>query len=116
MPKNVLRLSPALNSVLIPNTSIVEASRLLAYGAANPSDREGWRGRWDDSKPTSAVKRLIEFCNVSEAVVLNDNVYTLPSKDPEDVRSESLSSILRETGIRKELESGELSQKAIIQL
>jgi hypothetical protein len=111
--RNTLNDLPHVNSTLITNTSIIEASRLITFGDSGPSDGESWGWEGGASKHKVAVRRLVEFCDVSEAVVLNDYVYTLPSKDPEDVTRESLSSVLRDAGIRKELESGQLSNKAI---
>jgi len=79
------------NSILLTNTSLVEASRFVV----------GFKSATDDRN--AAMRRLIEFCGVAEAVVLNDRIYVLASKQLDSISSLGFLRSLKEFGICKTL-------------
>jgi hypothetical protein len=113
MVHETLTTPPPHNCVLATNTSLVEGSRLLAEGDATVPDRAVRRRYRQPDETTPTIQRLAEFCSIVEAAVLHDSIFTLPSRDPDDISSTSLISILRKAGICKELPSVEVSQDAI---
>lgn len=57
------------NDILLTNTSLLEASRLVSGVPSKPHPLVPWTN--------VDVHRLVEFCNVTESVVLNDHINVL---------------------------------------
>jgi hypothetical protein len=90
--QNQVEPMPGPNDVLIGHTSICESAHLIAN--TPPINPSPWA-------PCNLL-RVLELCALIEAVVLHDNLFTLPATLPNDVDSLPLRKRLLEKGILKE--------------
>jgi hypothetical protein len=86
------------NDVLVTHTTIVESARLFS-----------------EIKSANLARRLIEFCNLAECVVLNEHVFSLPGELPNDVVGCDLIKNLKDTGVHHTLTSDEFAKNALLQ-
>jgi len=93
------------NDVLVTNTTLVESARLFTRDAHEPND----------FTRTLLTRQLIEFCNLAECVVLNDNILSIPGKLPDDVAGSPLIKGLIDGGVLQALVSDEFATNAVVQ-
>ena len=109
-----------LGAVLITNTTLVETARLLT-GEHEERDFDGHEERdfdLSDSRPSShpssaAVRRLREFAIATQAIVLNENVNTLPCQWPPDAQTSEFLLGLRREGIIQPLRRLSITEQAL---
>src|SRR5215472_7647953 len=96
------------DAVLVTNTTLAESARLFSgfsptrYAVGSPPSEE-----------TAITRRLIEFCNLAECIVLNERVYSLPGKLPDDLADSSLLRALINNRVHERFEPVEFSATAV---
>jgi hypothetical protein len=91
------------NGVLVTNTTLVESARLFT----------GFTPDLGRSEETFLTRRLIEFCNLAECVVLNENIFSIPGERPGDVAGSPLIKRLIDGGVLKVLVTDEFANSAV---
>lgn len=111
MSQTDAEISAYVGSAVVTNTMICEASRLLArdfggFGNLDHPDDYFAYSAWKDKYASP----LIDLCSLIEAVVLYDQLYTLPCRLKSDAEDLELRRNLVDSGIVQELDTSKCAQ------
>jgi hypothetical protein len=95
------------NAVLVTNTTLAESARF--FSGFSPTQYT----KSPPSEETTITRRLIEFCNLAECIVLNERVFSLPDKFPDDLTDSPLLRGLIHNGVHERFEPAEFAASAV---